>query len=64
MERRKVTYEVIYNGKAEPKTVDIIPGKRYKCIAEVYDGKNLHDLAIIDESEEDYLYDPEDFKKI
>ncbi len=61
MERRKVDYEVIYRGE---ETVDLEPGKKYKCVAEVYDEDNkLHDLAVIDESDEDYLYDPEDFEK-
>lgn len=61
MERRKVNYKVIYKGE---ETDDIITGKVYECIAEVYDEENqLHDLAVIDESEEDYLYDPEDFEK-
>jgi hypothetical protein len=61
MERRKVNYKVIYKGE---ETDDSITGKVYECIAEVYDEENqLHDLAVIDESEEDYLYDPEDFEK-
>lgn len=62
MERRKVNYKVIYKGE---ETDDLIPGKIYNCIAEVYDEENqLHDLAVIDESEEDYLYEPEDFEKV
>ena len=62
MERRKVDYEVIYRGE---ETDDLEPGKKYKCVAEVYDEDyKLHDLAVIDESEEDYLYDPEDFEKV
>lgn len=62
MERRKVNYKVIYKGE---ETDELIPGKIYNCTAEVYDEENqLHDLAIVDESEEDYLYDPEDFEKV
>ena len=62
MERRKVNYKVKYIGEEMD---DLITGKIYDCIAEVYDEDNqLHDLAVIDESEEDYLYDPEDFEKV
>ncbi len=61
MERRTVNYEVIYMGE---ETTDLEPGKKYKCVAELYENGNLHDLAVIDDSEEDYLYNPEDFKKI
>ena len=60
MERRKIDYNVIYKGL---ETIDLEPLKVYKCVAEVYDENNkLHDLAIIDESGEDYLYSPDDFE--
>ena len=60
MKRIKVNYNVIYKGLA---TIDLDPEKAYKCVAEVYDENNkLHDLAIIDESGEDYLYSPDDFE--
>ena len=59
MTRKYVNYNVIYKGL---ETIDLEPGKVYKCVAEVYDENNqLHDLAIIDESGEDYLYSPDDF---
>lgn len=64
MVRRKTNYRVMYNGE---ETIDLKPGKVYQCIAEVYDEENnneLNDLAIVDESGEDYLYDPEDFEKV
>lgn len=62
MDRIKVNYTVIYKGD---ETLDLTPGEKYECIGEVYtkDGE-LHDLAIIDESGEDYLYDPDDFEKV
>ncbi len=60
MERIEVDYEVIYTGE---ETTDLEPGQKYRCVGEVYENGKLHDLAVIDESEEDYLYDPEDFKK-
>lgn len=62
MERRKINYKVIYKGE---ETIDLEPGEVYECVAEVYDEDDqLHDLAIIDDSGEDYLYDPEDFEKV
>ena len=62
MERRKIKYKVIYRGA---ETDELITGKVYDCVAEVYDEDNkLHDLAVIDESDEDYLYDPEDFERV
>ena len=61
MERRKVDYLVIYRGE---ETIDLEPGKAYRCIGEVYDEDgNLHDYAVIDDSEEDYLYSPDLFDK-
>ncbi len=60
MDRRKVDYFVIYKGS---ETVGLIPGKKYKCIEEDYDEGKLFSLAIIDESEEDYMYPPDYFEK-
>ena len=56
-----VKYRVKYTGK---ETVDLEPGEIYDCIAECYFDDVLHDLRIIDGSEEDYLYSPEDFEKV
>ncbi len=56
-----IKYHVKYTGE---ETVDLTPGIIYECIAECYWNDNLHDLRIIDESGEDYLYNPEDFKKV
>lgn len=62
MTRRKVNYKVRYTGE---ETIDLKPDKIYECIAEVYDENNeLHDLAVIDDSQEDYLYDPDSFELI
>lgn len=62
MERKTVDYKVKYIG---PTYDEIIHGKIYRCIAEWYDenGK-LHDLSVIDESREDYLYFPTAFEGI
>lgn len=54
-------YRVKYMGE---ETVDLIPGEIYDCIAECYFDDVLNDLRIIDGSGEDYLYSPEDFKKL
>ena len=62
MEEIRVDYLVKYTGVSNP---DIENGKVYKCIAEWYDEKNqLHDLAVIDDSGEDYLYSPKVFEKV
>lgn len=61
MVRRKVNYKVIYQGE---ETIDLEPGTTYECVAEVYDGAKLHDLAVIDGSGEDYLYEPDVFKRL
>ena len=61
IKEKTVKYQVKYIGK---ETADLTPGKIYNCIAECYWNNDLHDLRIIDESEEDYLYTPEDFKKV
>ena len=64
MIRRKTNYKVKYLGE---ETIDLKPGEIYQCTAEVFDDDNnneLHDLAIIDDSGEDYLYDPEEFKRV
>lgn len=62
MVRRKVNFKAIYKGE---ETIDLEPGKVYTCVAEVYDDKNqLHDYAIVDDSGEDYLYDPSEFEKV
>ena len=61
MEEIRVNYLVKYTGVSNP---DIKNGKVYKCIAEWYDEKNqLHDLAVVDDSGEDYLYSPKAFEK-
>lgn len=62
MVRRKVDYKVRYKGE---ETIDLEPGQIYLCVAEVYEDDNtLHDLAVIDDSGEDYLYDPIDFERV
>ena len=61
MEEIRVDYLVKYTGVSNP---DIKNDKVYKCIAEWYDEKNqLHDLAVVDDSGEDYLYSPKVFEK-
>lgn len=61
IKEKSVKYQVKYIGE---ETADLTPGSIYKCIAECYWNNNLHDIKVIDESEEDYLYSPEDFEKI
>ena len=62
MEEIKVNYFVKYIGKSNS---DIENGEVYQCIGEWYDEKKqLHDLAVIDDSGEDYLYSPKVFEKV
>ena len=62
MEEIKVNYFVKYIGKSNP---DIKNGEVYQCIGEWYDEKKqLHDLAVIDDSGEDYLYSPKVFERV
>lgn len=62
MEEKKVNYKVRYRGDDQ---LEIKKGKIYTCVAEWYDedGK-LDTLSVIDDTKEDYLYEPILFEKV
>lgn len=61
MDIKKVDYKVKYKGEED---TDIIQGKTYQCIEEAYLDGELFSLGIIDETGEDYQYNPADFEKL
>ena len=61
MEIKYVNYYVKYIGKSDS---SIQNGEIYECVAEWYKNGNLISLAVIDDSEEDYLYSPMAFERV
>lgn len=58
---KRVDYEVIYTGE---NCVSFDHGKKYKCIGEITDDFQKGFLIIIDETGEDYIFSPKNFKKV
>ena len=61
MEVKQVNYYVKYLGTSDS---SIQNGEVYECIAEWYRDGKLLSLAVIDDTEEDYLYSPKAFEKV
>ena len=61
MKVKQVNYYVKYLGTSDS---SIQNGEVYECIAEWYRDGKLLSLAVIDDTEEDYLYSPKAFEKV
>jgi hypothetical protein len=61
--KNEATGEVIKGNSFAVKSVDE-NGEVYECIAEWYRDGKLLSLAVMDDTEEDYLYSPKAFEKV